>query len=49
MGGCTEANLKETGWEGVESVYLFEDRPSRRAVVNTVTNIHVLRNAEFLV
>jgi hypothetical protein len=32
-------NLKETGWEGVDWIYLAHDRDKWRGVVDTVLNL----------
>jgi hypothetical protein len=31
----------ETGWDGIDWIYLAEDRDQWRALVNTVTNLQV--------
>jgi hypothetical protein len=33
--------LREIGWEGVDWMYLAQDRHQRRAIVNTVMNFWV--------
>jgi hypothetical protein len=37
-----EMNLKETGWEDMNWIYLAQDRKKWHAVVNTVMNLWVL-------
>jgi hypothetical protein len=34
-------DLKEIGWEGVDQIYLVQDRNQRRALVNTIMNLQV--------
>jgi hypothetical protein len=33
--------LRETGWDGMEYIYLAQDRDEWRALVNTVMNLRV--------
>jgi hypothetical protein len=38
----SEDNIrKEIGWEGVDCIYLVQDRDQRWAVVNTVMNLRI--------
>jgi hypothetical protein len=34
-------DLREIGWDGVDWIYLAQDRDQWRALVNTVTNLRV--------
>jgi hypothetical protein len=34
--------LRETGWDGIDWIYLAQDRDRRRALVNAVMNLRVL-------
>jgi hypothetical protein len=34
-------DLKETGWDGMDWIYLGQDRDQWRALVNTVMNLRV--------
>jgi len=36
-------DLRETEWEGVDSVHLAQDMDQQRALVNTIMNIGVLK------
>jgi hypothetical protein len=38
-------NLSEVGWDGVDWMDMSQDRNQRRALVNTVLNLRVPRNA----
>jgi hypothetical protein len=35
-------DLKETGWEGVDWMYLDQDREQWQALLNTVMNLFIL-------
>jgi hypothetical protein len=37
----TEVHLKQEGWEGIEWIYLAQDRDVLSALVNTVMNLQV--------
>jgi hypothetical protein len=32
-------NLREIGWDGIDWIYLAQDREQKRALVNTVMNL----------
>jgi hypothetical protein len=38
-------DLREIGWDGMDWIDLAQDRNQWRALVNTVTNLRVLKNA----
>jgi hypothetical protein len=38
-------DLRETGWNGVDWIYMAPDRVQWRALVNTVLNLRVRKNA----
>jgi len=38
-------DLREVGWEGADWIHLTQDRGQWRAVVNTVMNLRVPKNA----
>jgi hypothetical protein len=38
-------DLRETGWDGTDWIYLAQDRDQWRALVNTVMNLQVPQNA----
>jgi hypothetical protein len=39
-------DLREIGWDGKDWIDLAQDRDQWRALVNTVMNVRVLKNAE---
>jgi hypothetical protein len=39
-------DLREIGWDGVDWIDLAQDRDQWRALVNTVMNLRVPKNAE---
>jgi hypothetical protein len=41
-------DLREIGWDGMHWIELAQDRYRWRALVNTVMNLRVPQNAEFL-
>jgi hypothetical protein len=40
--------FREIGWDGVDWIDLTQDRDQWRGLVNTVMNLRVPQNAEFL-
>jgi hypothetical protein len=38
-------DVREMGWDGVDSIVLGQDRDQRRALVNMVMNLRILLNA----
>jgi hypothetical protein len=43
VGGCTiyRMDLRETGWDGMDWIYLAQDRVQWRALANTAINLRV--------
>jgi hypothetical protein len=39
--GNINMDLREIGWDGVDWIDMAQDRDKRRALVNTVLNLHV--------
>jgi hypothetical protein len=37
-------DLTETGWRGVDWIHLPQDRGQWRAVLDTVMNLHIIKN-----
>jgi len=44
-----ERILEKTGWEYVDWVHLAKDRDQWRAVVNTVMNLRIKKNGNYLI
>jgi hypothetical protein len=42
---CIKMDLREIGWDGMDWIYLAQDRDQWRALVNTVMNLRVPKNA----
>jgi len=46
--GGTRVDLKGTGWEGADCIYVTQERDQWRAVVNTVMNLPAPHKENFL-